>query len=354
LNSNSEELTLSVGGLINKNGNFNALLKLYPQKEMDFSIEFQIEGFQMVDFSPLSLYYAGYPVFEGVLIYSGKTVIKDYELNSQNKITIYDLALGDKIGKKVLYAFPLKFAIFLLKDKNGVVNLDLPIGGNMNDPKFKIGRLIWQIIKQNAEKVVAAPGKALANKYGFSEQEIRFVEFEPDESKLNSRSTATLDKLIQIAADKKELTIGLKYNDNLMKDKAAIALSQSKLLYVQQNLKSENSQQAKEIANNLPSSDNLFLNFMRSKTKLDSYNPDSLALQLISDEQLLEIAANYRTEREIAVLQYISSKNDSVTRQFSMAEDKEMPTFLIEKPGFEVKFNLREEKVKLSENDSVN
>lgn len=340
--SDAELLNISAGGIINNHGIFNTVLSIEPENMMNFSVEFEIEDFQMTDFSPLSIYYAGYPVFEGILVYSGKTTIKDMELTSKNKITIYDFALGKKIEKKPLYAIPLKFAIFLLKDKNGVVNLDLPIEGNIEDPKFKIGRLIWQIIKQNAEKVVAAPGNALARQYGFDEREIRFVAFDVNESSLNISSTETLDKLILIVKEKNGLEIGLKYHDNAIRDSGAIALAESKKNYVIEMLDIMDVEKAEIIAQNIPTSDKFFTEYLITNANVESGNPDTLALSYISEETIMTIFETLKRERDSAVISYIRASNDSASGQFKFIGDNEMSKYLIEKPGYEVKFNMHD------------
>jgi len=48
---------------------------------------------------------------------------------------------------------PLKLALYLLKDVHGDITLDLPVSGDLNDPKTKIGKLVWQVFQISSLKL---------------------------------------------------------------------------------------------------------------------------------------------------------------------------------------------------------
>ena len=91
-------------------------------------------------------------------------------------------------GKRAggLMNLPLKLALYLLKDIHGDIILDLPLTGDLNDPKTKIGRLVWQTLKNVVVKVVASPFIALSGLLGVEPAEVKGIEFNYADTTLTS------------------------------------------------------------------------------------------------------------------------------------------------------------------------
>ena len=89
----------------------------------------------------------------------------DGQLTASNKIVLRQLAFGDKVeGSEA--SLPVKLATALLADRNGVINVDLPVSGSINDPEFSLGGLIWKAIGNLIVKVVSAPFNLIASAFG--------------------------------------------------------------------------------------------------------------------------------------------------------------------------------------------
>ena len=73
---------------------------------------------------------------------------------------------------------PVKFATSLLKDKNGLIKLDIPVSGTLDDPKLRIGPIVWQIFKNLIVKAVTAPFKLFGAMFKGAE-DAQFVDFAP-------------------------------------------------------------------------------------------------------------------------------------------------------------------------------
>src|SRR4029079_3703819 len=71
---------------------------------------------------------------------------------------------------------PLKLAVALLKDRNGVINIDLPMTGSLDDPQFRLGPLIWKAFVGLLGKIAPSPFTLLA-KLGGREDEINQLDF---------------------------------------------------------------------------------------------------------------------------------------------------------------------------------
>ena len=46
-------------------------------------------------------------------------------------------------------SLPVKLAVALLRDRNGVIDLNVPVNGTLDDPHFKVWPIIWKVLGQH-------------------------------------------------------------------------------------------------------------------------------------------------------------------------------------------------------------
>lgn len=341
IRSDSSKATFSSNGVLNEVGTYNANLILPPQNPLNFDLDFAVEKFQMGDISPFILTYAGHPIFDGNLVYKGHTVVHEGIMQSENKVIIYDLEVGDKAKGNFLVSVPIKFAVFLLKDKDGVVNLDMPMEGNLHDPEFKVGPLIWQIVKQNLEKAVAAPGKILATQYGIDPKEIQYIAFNPLDTALGEAGENTLLKLEELVTKKPGLIVDFSYYEPSNIEVQTYAYQKAKEQYVQAKLKYRVKEEFRNLVNKTGDQDVHFINYMNEELGTNSSNTDSLALALIGVEEAIKNTSALESIRVKEVVDFLS-KNDFIKEggyKFSKAEG--VPEFPAKTSGFIIGFGIQ-------------
>ena len=86
------------------------------------------------------------------------------------------LEFGAATESKQAVPLPIKLAVALLKDRNGVITLDLPVSGSIDDPKFRIGPIIWKVFVNLIKKAVTAPFALLGSLFGGGPQ-LSYIDF---------------------------------------------------------------------------------------------------------------------------------------------------------------------------------
>jgi len=138
---------------LNRRGTLEARLGLNPLDPMQrIELDYVLTDFQLPDINIYSKHYAGLPILFGDMYYVNKTQIINHQLESNNQLIIRNVEMGRKTGG--LYDVPIKLALFVLKDINGDIVLDIPVRGNLADPKVKIGPIIWDTFKSFVFKIV--------------------------------------------------------------------------------------------------------------------------------------------------------------------------------------------------------
>ena len=131
-------------------------------KTMDIYIS--INNLALKHFSNYSLHYTAYPLKAGTLAFASDSKIVDRNLDSKNTIDIYNITVGDKDSKiDPEYTVPMKIGLYILKDKDDKIQFDIPVKGNLDDPEFSYGKIIWKTVVNLLVKVALSPFKLVGN-----------------------------------------------------------------------------------------------------------------------------------------------------------------------------------------------
>jgi hypothetical protein len=121
--------------------------KLNPlSKELFLDIVADAKEIELSPMTPYSGRYVGYGIEKGKLSFTVKYKLENRKLSAENKIILNQLTFGEKIESPDATKLPVLFAVSLLKDRNGVIDIDLPISGSLDDPQFSVGGIIWRMI----------------------------------------------------------------------------------------------------------------------------------------------------------------------------------------------------------------
>ncbi|HEY2807749.1 MAG TPA: DUF748 domain-containing protein [Steroidobacteraceae bacterium] len=150
--------------------------------------------------NPYSGRFIGYKIDKGKLSVDVTYVVEDRRLDAKQHFVVDQLELGDKVDSPDAMHLPMKLAVSLLKDKDGVIDLDLPMNGSIDDPKFRIGPIIWKVFVNLIVKAVTAPFALLGHLFGGGEH-VNIIQFVPGSAELDQPSR---DQLASLAKGLKE------------------------------------------------------------------------------------------------------------------------------------------------------
>ncbi len=153
-----------------------------------------------VDLTPASPYagkFAGYRIAEGKLNLDLTYQLVGKKLTSKNVITLDRFNFGEKVESQDATHLPVRLAIAILKDRDGKIVLDVPIEGSLDDPKFRISKVVTRAIVNILEKVATSPFSLLGAALGGGGEELGFQDFAPGSAALTADDTKKLDSLVK-------------------------------------------------------------------------------------------------------------------------------------------------------------
>ena len=313
--------------LLNNRGKMKVEFGFNPMKPMDMDVDYVLTNFMLSDINIYSEMNTGYPFVYGEMFYYSQTTIRDGQIVSENKLRINDVELGDKVeGWK---SIPIKFALFLLKDKNGDVVLDVPVRGNLNDPDINVKKLVWTTLKKTIIKVASSPVDFLAGFAKVDPKDIKTIEFAYLDTTLSNRVTHQLDMLIKLEKAKSGLKIKMAYFNDISMEKAAISVNE---IGKQFNLVNKSDYTANEES---------FYTYIKSKTLKDSVNIEQDCMKLLGAQKMDSIYKVYSNKRFDKINAYLHLQNDS-TLIGIQPDNANSPKNVGSIPMFEMKYSVED------------
>jgi uncharacterized protein involved in outer membrane biogenesis len=203
------------------NGEINLLsAALYTDVHVKF------DGVEMTSVTPYSGHFAGYEIEKGKLSIDVNYQVQDRQLTARQKFVVDQLQLGARVESPDAVKLPLKLAVALLKDRNGVIDIDLPLTGSLDDPQFRVGPLIWKAFLGLLTKVATSPFTLLA-KLGGREDEINQLDFVAGSASLDAAGQERLRALAKALGERP--TLALEIPTAYSPDADGAALAQARL-----------------------------------------------------------------------------------------------------------------------------
>ncbi|WPC67151.1 DUF748 domain-containing protein [Rhodoferax ferrireducens] len=191
-----------------------------PRNNTDINVVFK--NVDMVPASPYSMKFAGYKVAEGKISLDLQYKIRDSQLEGTNQIVIDKLTLGERVDSPDALKLPLQLAIAILKDSEGRIDLGLPISGNLSDPQFSYGAIIWKAIGNLLTRIVTAPFRALGSLLGVSGEKLESIDFDAGSDRLLPPEREKLKQVAQILGKRAQLKLSVPAQYSETADGAAL------------------------------------------------------------------------------------------------------------------------------------
>ncbi len=109
---------------------------------------------------------------------NARYLLANRKLEASNKAGLAQLDLGSQVEGNPVIRLPIKLAISLLKNREGNINLDIPVSGDLSNPKFSFTGAIVGAIKNVLEKIITSPFSFLGSLLGGGEKDLGYIEFD--------------------------------------------------------------------------------------------------------------------------------------------------------------------------------
>jgi len=190
----------------------------------DLTIKF--DNIDLTTAAPYTGKYVGYPIRKGKLFLDLAYKVSQKQVEAENKVAVDQLTFGEKTDSPDAVSLPIQFAVALLKDRNGRIDIDLPIRGDLKDPDFKYGKMVWSTLSNLVTKIAASPfnliGKLIPG--GGDAEELQHLTFEPGSTSIAPTEMKKIDALMKGLEERPGLRLEITGTADPARDRKAMAL----------------------------------------------------------------------------------------------------------------------------------
>ncbi len=175
----------------------------------DYKAALSFKGMPLPLMSAYMAEFAGYKLEKGKMSLGMNYEVVNGQLTATNNLLIEQFELGEKVENPNAIDAPLDLAIALFKDMNGIINLNVPITGSLNDPHFNFGSLVGDALLNMITKVITSPFQAISSLLG-TEEDLSIVQFSAGELQLTDWQKQKLDGLAKVLREREALKLEIK------------------------------------------------------------------------------------------------------------------------------------------------
>ena len=172
-------------------------------------VQVMFKNLDLVSASPYSMKFAGYKIAQGKVSLDLDYQVRHGALQGSNRMVLDQLTLGERIDSPDALKLPLELALALLKDADGRIDLGVPVSGNLDDPQFSYGAVLWKAVGNIMTRAVTAPFRALGRLFGVDGERLQAVEFDAGSDRLLPPEREKLQQVAQLLAKKPELALAV-------------------------------------------------------------------------------------------------------------------------------------------------
>jgi len=172
IDKNHKRVEVSLKSGIKPYGNIAVTLSINPKDSVDFDLQYHLQKIPVSIFNPYTITYTSFPLDRGTIDVNGQWSVRDGFIQSYNHLVIIDPRVTKKIKNKDTKWVPMPLIMSFIRERGNVIDYEIPITGNLKNPKFHYHDVIFDLIKNIFVKPATTPYR----------QEVKDIETEIEKS----------------------------------------------------------------------------------------------------------------------------------------------------------------------------
>jgi hypothetical protein len=231
INSNDKRVELTAKSGIQPYGKAELFLSLNPKDSGDFDITYALEQIPAPAFNPYLVAYTSFPLDRGTIGMKGKWRVRDGQIQSVNHLILLDPRVTRRTKNNNTKWLPLPLIMAFVREKGNVIDYEIPITGNLKDPKFHVGDVIVDVIKNIFVKPPTVPYREHVKDTEGLIEKSRYVKWDVSQQALRPEQEKFLKETSKMLKGHPDVSISVQPFEYASKEKEYILFFETKKKY---------------------------------------------------------------------------------------------------------------------------
>ncbi len=226
-----ERVHLKLTSNIQPYGSLAFGVSINPKDSSDFDLNYKIQHVPVSLFNPYLIKYTSFPLDRGTVELHGKWHVRNGEIESNNHVIIIDPRIGQKVRNKNTNWLPMHLAMFFARERGNVIDYEVPIQGNLNNPNFKLHDVVVDALKNIFVKPATTPYRMEVKNLETEIEKSLTIKWEMRKSSLTSDQENFIQNMADFLEENPEANITFRPMNYELKEKEYILFFEAKKKY---------------------------------------------------------------------------------------------------------------------------
>lgn len=324
IDKNHNRVQVSLKSGIKPYGNAAVELSINPKDSGYFDLTYHFKKIPVSLFNPYVISLTSYPLDRGTIELNGTWNVNDGNIQSVNHVVIIDPRLTKKIKNRGTKRLPLPLVMALVRERGNVIDYEIPISGNLKDPKFHLRDAVFDLVENIFVKPATTPYRLKVKTVETEIEKSLSLKWDMRQTQLKPQQERFLRKMADFLNKNPSALITVNPQYYELKEKEMILFFEAKKKYylATNNRASKDFGEADSIrVTKMSVKDSLFVRYLNKQIS-DSliFTIQGKCAQLIDSKKVEDKFQKLNKERERIFMSYL--KEESVEKQVRISSGK--------------------------------
>ena len=207
VNNNNKRVGVTFKSGIKPFGSARLFISINPQDSSDFDMKYNFEKIPASLFNPYLISYTSFPLDRGTLELNGLWNVRNGLIKSSNHVVVIDPRVTKRIKNKDTDWLPLPLIMSFIRENGNVIDYEVPITGNLKNPKFHLRDVILDLITNIFVKPPTIPYRAEIKDIETEIEKSLTVKWEMQQHHLSTHQSKFVMRISEFLKDNPEATL---------------------------------------------------------------------------------------------------------------------------------------------------
>jgi hypothetical protein len=157
VNNDLKRVKFTLKSGIKPYGHIAVNLSINPKDSSDFDMQYHVQKLPATLFNPYMIKYTSFPLDRGTIDLNGSWSVRNGKIQSNNHMLLVDPRVNMRLKNKNFSWLPMRLVMFFTRENGNVIDYEIPITGNLKNPKFHLKDVLFHILGNIFVKPATTP-----------------------------------------------------------------------------------------------------------------------------------------------------------------------------------------------------